>query len=45
MQSETGSALGVLDYLFVQSQTPVDVTVSQSLSIVGSNMELETSTQ
>lgn len=45
MQSETGSVLGVLDCLFVQSQTPADITVSQWLSIVGSNIELETPTQ
>ena len=45
MQSETGSVLGVLDCLFMQSQTPADITVSQWLSIVGSNIELETSTQ
>src|SRR5262245_41808205 len=44
MQSETGSVLGVLDCLFVQSQTPADVAVSQSLSSVRSIIDLEAPT-
>ena len=45
MQSDTGSVLGVLDCLFVQSQSPGDITMGQWQSIVGSNLELEIPTQ
>src|SRR5206468_5987202 len=41
MQSDTGAVLGVLDCVFVQSQTPADISVAQWQSIVGSNIGLE----
>jgi hypothetical protein len=45
LQSDAGAAVGMLECLFAQSQTPADITVGQFRAIVGSNIELETPPQ